>query len=148
MSGIFYEDYTDDWTMSTGARTVTEFDVMQFVTLGGFNEALFLDAEYIKASPFKKRIAPGALGFTFAEGLVIGSGRLEGTGMAYLGSELTIKAPLFVGDTIRVELRLKEKRETSKPDRGIVTTINTVRNQRDEVVLEYTATRMIRRRGA
>lgn len=147
MSGLHYEDYDQDWQLTTGGRTVTEFDILQFVTLAGFNEALFLDEEHIRASHFKRRIAPGALGFTYAEGLVIGSGRLEGTGMAYLGSELSIKNPLFMGDTIHVRVRLKDKRETSKPDRGIVTTLNSVYNQHGNLVLEYTATRMIRRRG-
>ena len=118
---------------------------MQFVTLCGFTEALFIDEEHIKESQFKRRIAPGALGFTYAEGLVIGSGCLEQTGMAYLGGDIKIKAPLYVGDTIHVRVRLKEKRETSKPDRGIVTTTNTVMNQNGEVTLEYFPLRMIQR---
>jgi len=49
------------------------------------------------------------------------------------------------GDTIRVEVEVADKRETKKPDRGIVTYRHRVLNQRDEVVLEATIQRMIRR---
>jgi acyl dehydratase len=51
------------------------------------------------------------------------------------------------GDTIRVELEVVDKRETRKADRGIVTYRHRVLNQRDEVVLELTIQRMIRRKG-
>jgi acyl dehydratase len=55
-------------------------------------------------------------------------------------------APVLEGDTIRVEVEVVDKRETRKPDRGIVTYRHRVVNQRDEVVLELTIQRMIRRK--
>ena len=65
--------------------------------------------------------------------------------MAFLGGELKVVAPVLEGDTIRVEVEVADKRETKKPDRGIVTYRHRVLNQRDEVVLEATIQRMIRR---
>jgi acyl dehydratase len=66
--------------------------------------------------------------------------------MAWLGGELRIVAPVLVGDTIRVEVEIVDKRETRKPDRGIVTYRHRILNQRGELVLEARVQRMIRRR--
>ena len=133
----------------TDGRTVTEFDVMTFVTLTGYLEPLFIDEEYIREkSGFGERIAPGLLTTAFADALIAQTGVLHGTGMALLGIEgLKMKAPVKVGDTIRVEVEITGKRETSKPDRGVVTSRQIVRNQRGETVVEYTVSRMIRRRS-
>lgn len=145
----WWEDYAPDWTLKTGRRTVTEYDILSFVTLVGMNEALFMDAEYIaKDTPFGRRIAPGALVFSYAEGLVIQTGHLHGAAIAFLGAEMKMQGPVYLGDTIEVNVCLAERRETSKPDRGLVTTRNRVTNQSGEAVLEYLATRMLRRRPA
>jgi acyl dehydratase len=149
MTVQWWEDYAADWTLKTGRRTVTEFDILSFVTLIGMNEALFMDAEYIaNDTPFRRRIAPGALVFSYAEGLVIQTGHLHTAAIAFLGAEMKMQAPVYLGDTIDVTVTLAERRETSKPDRGLVTTRNTVRNQTGDAVLEYLATRMLRRRPA
>ncbi|MFP5464879.1 MAG: MaoC family dehydratase [Gammaproteobacteria bacterium] len=143
----WWEDYAPDWTLTTGRRTVTEFDILSFVTLVGMNEALFMDAEYIaKDIPFGRRIAPGALVFSYAEGLVIQTGHLHGSAIAFLGAEMKMQGPVYLGDTIEVNVSLAQRRETSKPDRGLVTTRNRVTNQSGNAVLEYLATRMLRRR--
>lgn len=145
----WWEDYAPDWTLKTGRRTVTEYDILSFVTLVGMNEALFMDAEYIaNDTPFGRRIAPGALVFSYAEGLVIQTGHLHGSAIAFLGAEMKMQGPVYLGDTIEVNVSLAQRRETSKPDRGLVTTRNRVTNQSGDAVLEYLATRMLRRRPA
>jgi acyl dehydratase len=68
--------------------------------------------------------------------------------MSYLGGEIKIVSPVLAGDTIRVTVGIADKRETKKPDRGIVTYTHTVTNQRGEVVLEAQVKRMIRRTAA
>ena len=145
----YFEDFEVGERLTTDGRTVTEFDVMTFVTLTGYLEPLFIDEEYIREkSGFGERIAPGLLTTAFADALIAQTGILHGTGMALLGIEgLKMKAPVKVGDTIRVEVEITEKRETSKPDRGVVTSRQIVRNQRGEAVVEYTVSRMIRRRS-
>lgn len=149
MTVQWWEDYAADWSLKTGRRTVTEFDILSFVTLVGMNEALFMDAEYIaNDTPFRRRIAPGALVFSYAEGLVIQTGHLHTAAIAFLGAEMKMQGPVYLGDTIEVTVTLAERRETSKPDRGLATTRNTVRNQSGDAVLEYLATRMLRRRPA
>jgi acyl dehydratase len=101
-----------------------------------------------KESVFKGRAAPGAMTFCLSEGLIMQTGLIHGTGMSYLGSEIRIVAPVLQGDTLKVSVTITDKRETKKPDRGIVTYRHEVTNQRGEVVLEATVERMIKRKLA
>ncbi|MCK9273986.1 MAG: hypothetical protein M0P57_02735 [Syntrophales bacterium] len=82
---------------------------------------------------------------SMADGLSILSGIIHRTGMAFLWMEMDVKAPVFIGDIIHVENEALEKRETSKPDRGIITFLHRVINQKGQLILEYRVKRMIRR---
>ena len=144
--GWSFEEHQVGPTCTPLARTVSEADIVGFVNLCGFTEPLFMDMEYVaRESMFKRRAAPGALTFALSEGLIIQTGMLHGTGMAYLGGELRVVAPVLEGDTLRVTVEIADKRETKKPDRGIVTYRHRVLNQRGELVLEARVQRMIRR---
>lgn len=147
IEGVYFDEYKVGDRFQTLGRTITETDIVNFVTLVGMNEPLFLDVEYVaRESVFKGRVVPGALTFAYSEGLAIQTGLLHGTGMAYLGSEIKVLAPVLAGDTIRVEIEVVEKKEVSKPDRGVVSYLHRVKNQRGEVVMEVRVQRMIRRR--
>ena len=149
MTGKTFEEFHAGERYVTGRRTITEHDILQFVTLVGLTEPLFLDMEYIRnESLYGERIAPGSLTFGMAEGLTVQTGLIHGTGMSYLGSEIRIVAPVLEGDTLRVSVTITDKRETKKPDRGIVTYRHEVTNQRGEVVLEAAVKRMIKRKPA
>jgi acyl dehydratase len=144
--GLSFEEHAIGTTYRTLARTVSETDIVTFVNLCGFTEPLFMDMEYVaRESVFGRRAAPGALTFALAEGLIIQTGLIHGTGMAWLGGELKVVAPVLAGDTLRVEVEVTDKRETRKPDRGIVSYLHRVLNQRGELVLEARVQRMIRR---
>ena len=144
--GLTYEEHEVGATYETLGRTVTEADICAFVNLCGFNEPLFYDMEYVATSSvFKGKPAPGAFTFCLSEGLVMQTGLIHGTGMAWLGGEIRVVAPVLEGDTVRVEVEVMDKRETKKPDRGIVTYAHRVLNQRSEMVLEARVQRMIRR---
>jgi acyl dehydratase len=97
---------------------------------------------------FGRRAAPGAMTFALSEGLVMQTGLIHGTGMAWLGGDIKLTAPVLAGDTIHVEVDIADKRETKKPDRGIVTYKHRVLNQRGEVVMEMTLQRMIKRKSS
>jgi acyl dehydratase len=109
-----------------------------------------MSAEYVaKRSIYPKRFAPGALIFSFTEGLIIMSGCIHGVGLALVSVDnMTFKRPLFTGDTMKVMVEVTETRPTSRPERGIVTFRHTVKNQNDEDVMECTVKRMLRSRTA
>ena len=144
----FFEDYRIGEVFKTNGRTVTEFDVMTYVTLVGYLEPLFIDEEYIREeSGFGSRIAPGLLTTSIADALIAQTGILNGTGMALLGiNELKMKTPVRVGDTIYANVEITEKRKTKRTDQGIVTSKQIVCNQRDEPVVEYMVSRLVRLR--
>ncbi|OLB05367.1 MAG: acyl dehydratase [Candidatus Rokuibacteriota bacterium] len=146
--GLTFEAHEIGATFRTLGRTVSETDIVTFVNLCGFTEPLFMDMEYVaRESVFTRRAAPGALTWALSEGLIMQTGLIHGTGMAFLGGEVRVVAPVLEGDTLTVEVEVADKRETKKLDRGIVTYRHRVQNQRAELVLEATVQRMIRRAG-
>lgn len=145
--GLYFDQMKVGDRLTSYERTVSETDIVNFVNLIGLNEELFSSIEYVeKKSLFGRRIAPGALTFGIAEGLAIQLGWLRETAMAFLGlQELRIPAPVFVNDTLHVEIELTQLRETKAGDRGVVTAFHTVKNQRGETVMTYTVSRMVKK---
>ena len=110
-------------------------------------EVLFTSEVYRQTeSAIKGRLVPGALVFSIAEGLTI-MGTIQGTGMAFLGMDMEIKAPSFAGDTIEVDIEVTELRQTSTGNRAIVKTRNIVTNQKGDVVMVYQPLRMLKGRS-
>lgn len=146
MKGTTFEGFVPGDRYTTGRRTVTEYDVMQFVCMVGLNEPLFLDLEYIKnESLFGERIAPGSLTFAMAEGLTVQTGLIHGTGLAFVGiDKMRLFGPVKVGDTIEVEIEVLDTKEVPARGGGIVRYRQWVRNQRGETVMEYDVARLIR----
>ena len=147
--GMFYEDFEVGTELTTPARTVTSTDIVNFACLtGDFNE-IHTNYEYAKDTPFGEVIAHGPLVYGIAGGLQYASGINDGTILALLGiDKWRLKMPVKHGDTVHMVQKVVSKRETSKPDRGIVTLERRVENQRGEVVMEMEATIMYRRRAA
>ena len=144
--GRTWEEMTVGSAFRTAARTITETDLVTFVSWGGFTEALFLDASHAAAGGYTGRLVPGALVYCIGEGLVLQTNVLNGTGLAFMSMDLTIKRPAYVGDTLHVVVEVTGARAASAGHRGVVTTRNSVRNQRGEDVLIYTPVRLIRGR--
>lgn len=142
--GKTWEEMTPGLAFATAKRTVTEADLVQFITWGGFNEPLFYDQSHAAAGGYSGRLIPGAMIYCLAEGLILQTNVLNGTGLAFMHMELSVKRPVYVGDTLHAIVRTTESRPSSKPGRGVVTAHVSVRNQRDEEVLVFTPVRLIR----
>lgn len=142
-TGYFYEDLAVGMRFRTHRRTLREADLATFVNLTWLTEELFtVDGD--EGRSLKGKVVPGALVYTFAEGLLLPS--MQDTGLAFLGATLDVKRSTLVGDTIHVEVEVREARLTSKGDRGLVRFANRVINQAGEAVLEYDPLRMLRRK--
>ncbi|HEX6298547.1 MAG TPA: acyl dehydratase [Burkholderiales bacterium] len=136
--GFCFEDLRLGFRFRTHRRSIAESDLAAFANLTWLTEELFTVEEG------KARLVPGALVYSFAEGLLLPT--MQDTGLAFLGATLEVKAPTRVGDTIHVECEVIEHRLTSKGDRGLVRFANKVINQRREVVLEYNPLRLLKRK--
>ena len=131
----YYEDIEVGEAYESPGRTVTETDLVLFAGLSGDYNVLHTDAEFMKTSIFGERIAHGLLGLAIQSGLFSRSSKPYAS-LAFVGMRWKFKGPIKIGDTIRLRAKVIGKKETSKPDRGLVTVQRTVLNQRDEVVQE------------
>lgn len=149
MTDWYYDDLEVGFECITPARTVTEADIVTFAGLSGDYNALHTNEEFARTTIFQGRIAHGLLGLSIASGLFTRTEfmqRIQKSLMAFLSLNWKFTGPIKVGDTISVKVKLKEKKETKKPDRGIIVLERTVINQREEVVQEGETTMMIARR--
>ena len=144
--GYAFEDLKPGFRFRTHRRTISEADVSAFINLAWLTEELFAVVENeadASARAIAGRAVPGALVYSFAEGLLLPT--MQDTGLAFLHCTLDVKGPTLVGDTIHVECEVIEHRLTSKGDRGLVRFANKVVNQRGETVLEYDPLRLLKR---
>ena len=147
--GRYWEEFVVGQAFETTRRTVEAADVLAFAGLSGDFNPLHIDAEFARTGPFSERIAHGLLTLAISSGQQNLLGLFEGTALAFLGMDrVRFTGPVRFGDTIHTEFTVKEARESSKPDRGVVTFDVTVKNHKGESVLTYDATVLLRRRRA
>jgi len=146
--GKYFEDFEVGGETVTAGRTITETDIVNFAGITGDWNEIHTNKELAERSHFKQRIAHGALVFSIATGLSVRLGQTAETVIAFYGVDrLRFVKPTFIGDTIRVRQKVQEKSERDAKS-GIVTILNEVVNQRDEVVAAYVAKVLLKRRAS
>lgn len=134
--GLTFDQFEEGAVHETMSRTITEADVVNFAGLSGDFNPLHTDEEFMKGSPFGGRIAHGMLCASVATGLANQLGIFEGTTIAVLQITLKFTGAVKFGDTVRLKLTCREKKESSKGGRGTATFDCELLNQREEKVLE------------
>ena len=150
MPGKFFDDFAVGEEYITPGRTMTETDVVLFAAMSGDYNELHTSEAFGKTTQFGKRIGHGLLGLAVSHGLFFRLGLVEGTAIAFLGIDSwKFEAPFFLGDTIRVKVRVDEKTPSrSKPDRGVIRFFFQVLKQDQSVIQSGFKTIMIRRKQA
>lgn len=143
--GLFWQDMSVGRKFRTYRRTVTETDLVQFVTLTGMVDSTFLDAT--AAGPMGGRPVPAALTYALIEGFIVQS-LIRGTGIAMLSCTQEALAPVRVNDTIHAVIEITAVRPTSSSGRAIVDSLISIYNQNETPVLRYTSKRMLAGRAA
>ncbi len=129
----YYEEFKIGEIRETLGRTITETD---FVIHAGQTGDFFphhMDAEWCKTQPFKERIAHGTLIFSVAVGMT--ASFINEVAMTYGYERLRFTKPVFIGDTIRVKVSIKDMKDHKKPEFGLVTELVEVFNQKEELVM-------------
>lgn len=134
--GKTFDEFKVGDEFTTASRTITEADVVNFAGLSGDFNPLHTDEEFGKSTPFKGRVAHGMLSVAIATGLANQLGIFEGTTVALLSMTISYKGAAKFGDTIYLVLKVADKKETSKEDKGIVTFDTIVYNQNDDSIVE------------
>ena len=140
-----YEDCLVGDAFTTGGIVVTESLIQAFAGLSGDFFDLHVDDEFARRLGFKGRVAHGILGLALTDGL---KNRAEHRfrAIASLGWNWKFTGAIVAGDRIQAEVAVTAKRETKRPDRGILTLAFKVHNQNGQVVQEGTNDMMILRR--
>ena len=132
--GQYFEEMVIGAELVSRARTITEADFVQFGALTGDFNPLHFDAEFAAGTMFGQRIAHGMLVASYAVGMLTQLGHLERTVLAFRALEVKFSAPVFMGDTIRVEMRIAAKKAARRLGGGWVDSDYRVRKQDGAVV--------------
>ena len=132
----YWEDFEigDEW--NSPARTLTEADIVSFAGLTGDFNPIHIDKEFAKTTPFGERLVHGLLVGCIGTGLTTTlKDFYEDVEYKVLVSvKFDFKGPVHIGDTIRVKVKVAEKRETKNPERGLIVFERAINNQNDKIV--------------
>jgi acyl dehydratase len=118
--GLYFEDFEIGQRMVTRGRTITESDLVQFAGLTGDYNPMHTDAHYAQDSLAGQRVAHGMLALSYAVGQAYQLGFMERTVLTFRGVEMKFSLPVFIGDTLHVEITVKEKKEARRLGGGIL----------------------------
>lgn len=137
--GMYFEEFVAGQKIISAGRTVTESDIVAFAGLSGDYTQIHTDAEFSKNTPFGQRVAHGLLGMAIASGLAAQTGVLEGTVLAFREIiEWKFVKPIFIGDTIHVEMEVKETKAMPRIGGGAVALVLQLKNQHADVLMKGT----------
>jgi len=133
--GLYFEEIEAGRHFTSPGRTVTEADVVGFAGLSGDFNLIHTDAAYAAQGPFGQRIAHGMLVLSIVSGLATRTGFMEGTVLAWRDlEEWKFSQPVFIGDTVRVDIEVQETKAMPRLGGGKVTLALRVLNQKEQVV--------------
>ncbi len=127
--GYTYREITIGMSASF-TKTITETDVYLFAGISGDFNPIHVDEEFARLTPFKSRIAHGALPQSLIAP-VLGM-KLPGLGTIALEIFCRFKGPTFFGDTITARAEVEEK----IPEKMRVRLKLSWTNQRNETIAE------------
>ena len=135
MAGLYFEEFSVGQTVKTLSRTIGEDAINTFAGLTGDYNQIHTDAEFAKGTPFGQRIAHGLLGLSIATGLIMRTGMLEGTVIAFREiQEWKFVKPTFIGDTVHAVLTVTETKALPRIGGGALISQVELRNQKDETL--------------
>lgn len=143
--GRFYEDFEIGERFVSDFRLVSADDVVRFADLTGDRNPIHSDPAFAARSEFGRLVAHGLLILSYLGGFF--DETFDGTAVAFLGIESwRFVKPVFVGDFVRAEMTIGEKRLTRTPGRGILMRDIELFSQRGEIVQQGRLSLLIRTR--
>jgi acyl dehydratase len=145
VQALYFEEYELGAVYETGRRTVTDYDISTFVGLCGFGGPIWMDLDYVRQDKYYSgRLTPGLLVLSLAEGLIIASGIMEDRGLALMKLTPEFQKPVLAGETLFCKIAVTGLHLTSRGDRGVVTTQNTIHTTNGKQAVSYEAVRMVK----
>jgi len=132
--GLYFEEFQIGQKITSVGRTITESDIVWFAGLTGDFNQIHTDCEFSKTTPFGQRIAHGLLCLSIGMGLATRTGFIEGTVLAFREiTEWKFIKPVFIGDTIHIELEVTDTKSVRRIGGGLVTIKAEIINQNGEI---------------
>ncbi|WP_184044382.1 MaoC family dehydratase [Roseospira visakhapatnamensis] len=101
----YFEDLAVGRSATLG-KTITEADILMFAGVSGDTNPAHMDEEYAAGTLFKGRIAHGMLTGALISALF--GTKFPGPGCIYVSQALRFKAPVRIGDTVRVKAEITD----------------------------------------
>lgn len=141
---LYFEDVVEGSVFMSPGRTVTEADIVAFAGVSGDFNPIHLDAESAASNRYGQRVAHGLLGLSMATGLLDRIGVFGRSMVAMLQIDSwKFVAPIFIGETVRLELTILSTRLTKSGTTGIVVRQLRLLGRDDSVLQEGKITVMI-----
>lgn len=132
--GLHFEEFEVGLKLRTAGRTITEADIVNFAGLSGDYNQIHTNEVHAAADTFGRRVAHGLLVQSIATGLAVQAGVIEGTVLAFRELDVKFSLPVFIGDTIHVDIEIVETKAFPRLNGGNITMKFAVVNQEDKVV--------------
>jgi acyl dehydratase len=139
--GVYWQDLAPGQRFQTRRRTVTETDLINFISVTGMLEAIFVDTTF-EGAAMAGRAVPAALTQGLIEGLLFQT-MIQGTGLALLELSMRAHKPVVVGDVIWAVVTVTGIRPSSKNNRAVVDSTVQVYNRHSDLVLSYDVKRLL-----
>jgi acyl dehydratase len=131
----YFDDVKVGEAWESPARTITETDIVNFAGLSGDFSPIHVDHEFCKTTAFRRPIAHGLLVMSVSSGLGINNPAMRTQAFLRVW-EWQFRAPVYIGDTIRVRTKVVSKEARSRGRRGVITWKREILNQENKVVQE------------
>jgi acyl dehydratase len=132
---LYLDDVAVGQEWESPGRTITEADIVNFAGLSGDFNAIHVNHDFARGTPFRRPIAHGLLVLSIGSGLGLYSPPMRTLALLEL-REWHFREPIFIGDTIRVRTKVIDKEVRSRGRRGVVTWRRQAFNQDGRLVQE------------
>jgi acyl dehydratase len=129
---LSFEDLNVGETWISPGRTVTDADIVNFACQTGDFNSLHVDAEFAAGTVYRKPIAHGLMGMSWAAGLGSNFPRVSTLSFAAI-RDWEFLRPVYAGDTLHAATQVLDKRPTGRRSGKVAWLIKVV-NQKSEVV--------------
>ena len=127
-------------------RTITDADNIWFTLLTVNNNPIHFDEVYSAQTEWGRPLVDSTFTLALVTGMSVTDLSMNAVNLGW--DEVRMPAPVFEGDTIYAQSEVLEKRESkSRPHQGIVKFKTIGYNQDGTVVIEYTRTILVYKRG-
>jgi acyl dehydratase len=132
---LYFDDLEVGQEWTSGGRTITETDIVNFAGFSGDFNPIHIDAEFAKTTPFRRPIAHGFAVFSIGSGLGVMTPPVRTIAMLRV-RVWNFMLPVFAGDTIKMTSRVIEKTLRGRGKRGEVVWYRGITNQDGKTVQE------------